>query len=133
VKRVEQTEFGEGRGNCLSAAIASILELSIDQVPNFALYGGQFWQKFYQWLGAQNLGMCRAAHHPAGYHLITVVSPRGNFHHTMVGHNGNPVHDPYPGGNCAGEFVGSDVIYPLDFSQPILQHLEDWEEIINAD
>lgn len=129
MKPVMQSEFGNGKGNCLSAAIASILELPLEQVPNFALYGGQFWQKFYQWLTAQNLGMCCAAHRPAGYHLYRVISPRGDFHHELVGHNGKPVHDPYPGGNCEGEFVMSNVLYPLDFAKPILQHLVDWEEV----
>ena len=35
MKPVDQTIFEDGRGNCLAACVASILELSIEEVPNF--------------------------------------------------------------------------------------------------
>ena len=37
MKPVDQTLFGEGRGNCLPACIASVLELPLEAVPHFVL------------------------------------------------------------------------------------------------
>jgi len=35
MKPVDQTAFGPSKGNCLSASIASLLELPIEDVPLF--------------------------------------------------------------------------------------------------
>jgi hypothetical protein len=121
VKPVTQTVIGQGKGNCMAAALASLLELPIEDVPNFSEFGGQFWPKLWEWLSARNLCMMATHVKPNGYHLIRVISPRGNFHHEMVGFNGDPVHDPYPGGNCQHDgIVFYDLIYPMDISKPIL-------------
>lgn len=39
MKEVFQTKFGLNQGNCLSACIASILEVSIEDVPDFPTTG----------------------------------------------------------------------------------------------
>ncbi len=35
MKPVDQTTFGHPGGNCFSACVASLLEMSVDQVPYF--------------------------------------------------------------------------------------------------
>jgi len=124
MKPVFQTTFGDGKGNCLSAALASLLEWDIEDVPNFSEYGGRFWPVFWEWMQEHNLGWMRLeptpGNVPNGYHLICVKSPRGDFYHELVGFNGEPVHDPYPGGNCQNEGIYKyDLVYPLDLSKPI--------------
>jgi len=123
MKPVYQTEFGQGKGNCLSAAIASLLEIDINEVPNFASYGDLFWVKCSEWMEERNMARAKidaGGIKPVGYHLMTVVSPRGNFHHALVGLNGEPVHDPYPGGNCQHMGVASYfILYPIDPSKPM--------------
>lgn len=123
MKPVFQNTFGQGKGNCLSAAIASLLEICVDDVPNFALHGDGFWVEVSRWMAERNMGRIKIEPDgikPEGYHLITVISPRGNFHHSLVGFKGEPVHDPFPGGNCQHEGVTEYlVLYPLDPSKPM--------------
>lgn len=48
---VEQTVSGWGKGNCVAACVASILELSIEEVPNFVGdYGDDWWSAYGDWL-----------------------------------------------------------------------------------
>lgn len=120
---VQQTILSGPRSNCLQAAVASILERPIDAVPNFnEVQEGDWYWAFVKWLEAQGFALifCYAAgfsiarSNGFGYHLMTVNSPRGDFHHELVGFNGKPVHDPYPGGNC--EHQG---IYSYEFLVPL--------------
>lgn len=65
---VNQTKFGKGNGNCASACLASILEIELDDVPNFTEGNSadwQMWQKMLDWLGEK------------GYALATVYMPGG--------------------------------------------------------
>jgi len=102
MKPVYQTTFGDN-GNCVSAALASILDLPISAVPTFsqgerraaeidaflAPYG-------YTWLRAST-GPDWRDHVPDVYHTMSGTSPRGR-HHMVVGRGGRMVHDPHPNG-----------------------------------
>lgn len=50
---VDQTIFADGKGNCLAACVASILDLPIEAVPNFAESG--YFDGLHQWLGERGL------------------------------------------------------------------------------
>jgi len=105
VKPVHQTILGAPHGNCMQAAVASILELSLDEVPNFATYGDMWVEALDEFLAAYGLQSVRIdiaddGWTPAGWHLIDGPSPRGPFWHTLVAYQGKPVHDPYEYGNC---------------------------------
>lgn len=97
-------------GDCLSAVIASLLNLSVDDVPNFAQITKNdpydFWeevQKFchskgyvYMASSKENL-MISYSEHGDVYHAISGPSPRGvGVNHVVVGKNGRIVHDPHP-------------------------------------
>jgi hypothetical protein len=43
-------EFGFGNGNCLQAAIASLLDKKIDELPNFSDFGKEWHRKTSEWL-----------------------------------------------------------------------------------
>lgn len=49
---VTQTLVGIERGNCLQACVASLLDLPIEQVPNFceARQSGEWFEPFMGWL-----------------------------------------------------------------------------------
>lgn len=55
---VDQTTFGNGTGNCFQACLASILELKLDEVPNFCVkYGDDtWWPELIRWLTKLELG-----------------------------------------------------------------------------
>ena len=105
MKPIYQTIFGGEEGNCTQAAIASILEIPLEDVPHFILYDkDEWWRKYEEWaakFGLQPVGIRDLGDWiPRGWHLIIGGSPRGDFEHCVVGYAGRPVHDPYPDGNC---------------------------------
>lgn len=105
------------RGNCFAAAIASIVEKPITDVPNvevlFDVDGVSWYGVMQAWLNANgydlvtNNAFLRAYHkeeecdiHDAKYcldkyYLVSAMSPRGVMH-VCVYQNGVMVHDPHP-------------------------------------
>lgn len=112
MKPVFQTEIGGGRGNCVSACVASILELSIEGVPNFRLLSDnpeQVWIEMQSWLSKRGLCAIRFPAEldkiwtiPTGTHcILTGNSPNfDNLLHAVVGYVKDKewkiVHDPNP-------------------------------------
>lgn len=96
MRPVDQTTYGVNDGNCFPACIASILEISIDEVPRF--YGPSV--DFLQWLAPQGLS---ATHYkgdnyvPPGFAIAAGPSLRfaGRLH-ACVAYDGAIVHDPHP-------------------------------------
>lgn len=115
-------------GNCFQAAVASILELSLESVPDFmqedldrriaagatprVAWDGdwQWWDALQEWLREQGLMYIEISSpdswtdiHPSlGFHLINGKSPRGDYDHTVVGYAGKIVHDPRQDANGSG-------------------------------
>jgi len=108
MKAVQQTRFGYPDGNCHAACLASIFEIGIDEVPYFGI-DDEWYDRFTDFMitrfGLQPIDLDvetfdRSEWALVGYHLINGKSPRGDFHHSIVGLGGEPIHDPYPGGDC---------------------------------
>jgi hypothetical protein len=119
LKPVFQTIFDADGGNCLSAVIASILELPLEEVPNFAKDNGDDCDKAATaWLKDRGLGcisigfdslewMAGAYFDNLGEYCI-LLGP-SNFKdrgHAVVGKVGDKgkidvAHDPIPGGTGA--------------------------------
>lgn len=108
---VYQTILEPPGGNCLQACVASILEIGLDEVPNFAdkmnfedLDDSSWWTYYEDYLemhGLQPIGIDSVSGWiPRGWHIIVGKSPRGDYDHALIGYKGEAVHDPYPGGNC---------------------------------
>lgn len=111
MKPVYQTILRGPHANCLQASVASILELELNQVPNFAewydLAGDDWLVKYHQFCLQYGVYPIEVSAmddsnnwRPAiyGYHLVGVVSERGRKH-SCVGLDRKIVHDPYPGGS----------------------------------
>jgi len=103
---VYQTKFGKTEGNCLAACLASIFEIPIESVSDFGLtdlWYAKFEDYMIQTFDLQPVDLLvdkLDGWKPKGYHLINGKSPRGNYDHAVVGLSGEPVHDPFPNGNC---------------------------------
>lgn len=102
-------------GNCLQAAVASMLDLPLEGVPHFAIYA-DWWSAMRRWLreargmdwayvafpvsGDQGDWWDRYAElgRENGWHvLLGGPSPRGPFSHVVVGNvDLELVHDPHP-------------------------------------
>ena len=117
--KVYQTRFrgmdapvGE-RGNCWQAAVASILELRPETVPDIQIYDDDmvWFDKFREWLEQYGLGAIglstRGNITLQGYHLIECKSTtlKNGELHVVVGLNGEVVHDPNPNATTLGEVV----------------------------
>jgi len=107
------------RGNCYAAAIASMLELPLSEVPNvevlFHIEGGFWSQVMHAFLNSVGYELyCnddyRVFHDPEyrkeereqlieslkdNYYMVSGMSPRG-VNHIVIYQNGRMVHDPHP-------------------------------------
>lgn len=97
------------RGNCWTAAIASLLELDLHDVPNFVqidVDGGKDWYVHtieflagHGYMIAQTYDWdAQYKPQPDEYYLVCGKSPRGagTIRHVVVFQNGEMVHDPHP-------------------------------------
>jgi hypothetical protein len=142
VKAVHQDKFRDpdgpdqaDRGNCFQAAIASMLELDLDDVPNFVQDDedgkGNWWTRTQEWLGARGLWLADLPSHnwkyvapPDALTFVTGPSPRdptGKMKHIVLwrgrGVDGSLVHDPHPDGTGLSgddDSWGHYVLVPLD-------------------
>lgn len=112
MKPVCQTIFGTGRGNCFAACVASILELPIEEVPNFCAdtpEGENWYPPFQAWAAARGvIGMpfvlpsadcevlLRLARDEFPALPCIVFGATENGGHCVVFQAGAPVHDPNP-------------------------------------
>jgi hypothetical protein len=100
---ITQSRVGEN-GNCLAAALASVLEIPIEDLPEFTDDG---WQgELNSWLAPRSLCYLEFPVHDqerwrsyylrhAGFHLLCGPSERG-LYHAVVARAGKIVHDPHP-------------------------------------
>jgi hypothetical protein len=98
VKPVYQTIF-LAHGNCWRAAIASILELDIDDMPCFESMGHRFLTETRTWLNTNGYSLFRYGpeNPPASYAIAVGESPRRKeVDHAIVVKDGVFVHDPFP-------------------------------------
>lgn len=95
------------RGNCWSAALASLLDLPLAAVPNFVeidvLGGPNWWWHTDKYLGLLGYELKWGNRNPPqGYYIMSGISPRSTedcvMYHAVIGREGKMVHDPHPDG-----------------------------------
>lgn len=89
-------------GNCFQACVASLLDLSMHEVPHFFDDFEHWPMNFHRWLDARGLTSVQFSEadldaRPSfwGHHIITGPSPRGG-RHGVIGLNGSIAFDPHP-------------------------------------
>jgi hypothetical protein len=97
--KVDQTRFyaaGVSRGNCQQAAVASILGLPLEEVPNFA-EAESFWSSFHAFLKERGYIVVELPGNrvPECYYLAYGPAARG-ARHACIYRAGKLVHDPHP-------------------------------------
>lgn len=105
MKPVDQTEFEAGRGNCIAACLASILELPVTDVPNFTLSDDK-WAAVTDWLASNHHILPLITPWPlvspfSRRHCVLLgASPRSERGHAVVGlldgYKAEVIHDPHP-------------------------------------
>lgn len=108
------------RGNCLTAVVASLLELPIEDVPNFVQddvdHEGDpdwdWWTTLHRFITERGYQMHYLAvpggppsafplPKPGEHYAVIGLSPRGPqglIHHIVIHRDGQMVHDPHPDG-----------------------------------
>lgn len=132
MKPVRQTVFGNHKGNCFAACVASILELRLDEVPNFACQ--KPWEaKMNAWLHERGLHSLTCHFVPVegesevvipelrGYYIVSGTSPRAtedeHFLHSVVYLDGERCHDPHPDQTWTLDVRDWTFFLPLDARQ----------------
>lgn len=126
MKPVHQTKFAVDddngpnpeRGNCLQAALASVFELDLEDVPHFVAMSGQdWWPSLFRWLAGRNIAVeyINAPFEPLNALYLKVgKSPRGQFPHVVVCRNGEVLHDPHPDGTGIENHLGTYLFVVAD-------------------
>lgn len=139
MKPVHQTQFvpkpGDPKttGNCMAACVASLLEMDLDDVPNFAANPKDtWWMDFQEWLYHRGwVAVVLDGDYPwPGYSAASGQSPRGDFKHLVIHLNGKLAHDPHPDGTgLEGEPEDQWILVPLraDAEAERAGDLEDFE------
>jgi hypothetical protein len=115
MKPVTQTTFydpsmpvDQQRGNCWSACLASLLELDIEEVPDFVqieVSGGQYWwEHTLEWLAHRGYRLARVMGElPKDPYIMCGISPRSPngepVGHSVIYQDGVMIHDPHPSGD----------------------------------
>lgn len=121
MKPVMQTVIGSGEegeplGNCMRAVIASLFEVSLEEVPAFDLMKSGEWQdpwlEYIDKMGYEYRGMAKESDfdNPTknrgvdGYLFVGGGSPRGfKRGHAVIYKDGKLAHDPHPSGEGVTE------------------------------
>lgn len=103
MKPVDQTKEGHPDGDCLAACVASVFEVPLESLPDFAPVNDNWWGALQKWIQLRGLMPLEIKAHGSDiealedcWHLIAGLSPRGKFMHSVVGQRGELVHDPHP-------------------------------------
>jgi hypothetical protein len=105
----KQTIFGNGKGNCFAACIASLIGTPLAEVPNFCLSESWLGDSI-DWLRERGWGATFIYHQKPDHNapvdcllwsslplIATGRSPRGEWNHCVVVDSaGKLVHDPHP-------------------------------------
>ena len=107
-------------GNCLAAAIASILEININDIPKFEDMDKEWWNNLIQFL--DKIGFSLAFYSEdiglPGFYFVMGTSPRNpKINHQVIYKNGKLVHDPHPDGTGILDVKEVWVLVPHDPSK----------------
>lgn len=126
MKKVFQTRYGKGNGNCFQAAIASILELPFEEVPDFCnQYTNQkYYDEFVKWLNTKGYSAIPLMYETTleylkgCYYLASGINDNG-IRHCVIFKDGKQIHNPNK--RCQHEDIKPDmvdIIFPLN---PVLK------------
>ena len=103
-------------GNCLNAVLSSLLEIPIDNIPNFEDMSQKKWFfALLDWLKEKGFHLLQWDEeiYLPGYFIANGPSPRG-FEHSVIYKGTKMVHDPYPCEAGLTKITSVWALLPLD-------------------
>lgn len=117
-----QTDFTSETGDCFKYCLASIMEVPPELLPNPHGDNGEWffeWNRFLEKWNVQLLQFPAGGDYlPPGYIIAGGKSPRGNWLHATVYHDGKPVHDPHPSRAFCEDVQDYSILMVIDPSKP---------------
>jgi hypothetical protein len=120
VRFVDQTKFGVREGNCFAACVASLLDLTIVDVPHL-MAEERWFEASLDWLEPRGFwAICLRTQERdqretiRGLYVLSGRSPRGDFLHSVVARGDTIEHDPHP--SRAGLLTRDDAILIVPFA-----------------
>lgn len=118
--KLHDTEKGI-EGNCTQAAIASLMGMELDEVPDFNTlhkdkpHSGYFWDHIHKWFYERGFQfqMSDPKYSWPCLYLASGPSPRG-LSHIVVMEDGKMVHDPHPSRAGIEKIDRNYIIMPID-------------------
>uniref|UniRef100_A0A6M3KUW1 Uncharacterized protein n=1 Tax=viral metagenome TaxID=1070528 RepID=A0A6M3KUW1_9ZZZZ len=119
MKPVDQTKLhipNKQRGNCMCAALASLLEFDINDVPKFNELGEYEWYpKLLDWLWSLGFYLiCWDCEVYLPVYFIAIGTSIRGFTHSVVYYGEKMVHDPHPSRAGLEKVTSVWVLLPLD-------------------
>lgn len=123
---VDQTVLGFADGNCFAACLASLLEVPLNSIPDFAVASDAGWfPRFRAWLVPQGwYPICFKVDdgwEPPGLYILSGASPRGTdpkHLHSVVAQGAGVLHDPHPSRDGLSSRLDAIVLVPVDPVRP---------------
>lgn len=121
----KQTKLEKDLGNCVETAVACLLGLPIEQVPDFRVNGtdaSNFWFAFEEYINRQGYEVHCMPHnyHPDSMYLASGLTVR-DTRHMVIMQNGALLHDPHPDDTGLTVIECVRVLTPFDPSRFVLR------------
>lgn len=111
MKPVQQEKTESGSGDCFAACIASLLEMPLEEVPNFCAEGEEWPINAINWYRGQGFAILEFDYSDqpdsvaiaemkslGGYCIVSGQSSRFDCLHAVIYKDGELIHDPSPDG-----------------------------------
>jgi hypothetical protein len=108
---VKQNLFGKHTGNCLQAALATVLDLPLWKVPHFSNWSvSNWWFQLDSWVNEEldKHLVCSECPDQRQWCVAVGRSPRGPYPHAVVAYGQSLYFDPHPSN---GMLVGDPEYY----------------------
>lgn len=107
-KGVLQTKFGIPDGNCFSACVATLMELPIEEVPEYQCdYSNvRWWEMWVEWFRERNIIPEVNEECPEGWAIGNLKNPC----HSVIVRDGRIVWNPYYNMSIAGELEWNEFV-----------------------
>lgn len=126
MKPVMQTKLGSPGGNCFPACVASLIELDIDDVPDFCNNDDEDYDwapDLSEWLRPRGLDCAVTTVLDGGFpkywrlYWIAGGQTETGAWHCVVYRGQEPVHDPHPGKCGLDKLTDAVLLVPVDLAE----------------